>query len=146
MYVCLNGTNEKKEHIEIATEETILGMHEFMGYGEKLARKSVRYITVHVEPEPFECDYDWSNEGWEKCWAITNGYNLIRYYQEDCIAASAFSHEVMHVIQIQATGDFDHGHSTPGQWGGKEHDSAESEIRYRICQQVCPETCSHWLM
>jgi hypothetical protein len=146
LLVLLNEVEEKKEHIEIATENTILGMNEFYGFNKKSARRALVGIAVYVEPDSFKCDYDWNNPGWEECQGITDGYNIIRYYHERCIAVSTFHHEVMHVIQINQTGYFDHNHDTPGLWGGKEHDSVESEIRYRICQDICPEECAHWDM
>ena len=69
---------------------------------------------------------------------------LIKYAFKDCIAKTAFAHEVMHVIRVVHGESIDHGHDVEGLWGGNRPVSVENIIRKRSCARLCSlDACAY---
>ena len=108
----------RREDLDVATDLVIYFLKEAKPniYNDDNTSRALEGVVVRVSSELVPCP---SNTG--KCEGLANINGMI-YKHNDCIAKTAFVHEIIHILRARIEGDMDaeHADMTLFGWGSVE--------------------------
>ena len=147
--VCVqtNGFEVNREHLEYMFEETRLAVVErFDGYTEKNTRKifsdhqvSIRFmeeVIYGVGEFSVRCNGLCEYDQWNRTFILS-----IKHFGSDCLAETAFVHELLHVYLLAIEEDAGH----PVEWFSQDGETAEekmSSLEYVLNKRFFCELCA----